>query len=126
MARFLVDEDLPTSTPKVFENHGYPVESVRSLGMRGATDTEVMDQAYEDDRIVVTRDKDFGDVLRYPKANHPGAVIVRLPHTFTTQQINERLDAFLENVDPNIFEHSVIVLELGRYRVRDLGDGCRR
>lgn len=120
MPRFLIDEDLPTSTPAVFEEHDYHVESVRSLDMRSATDREVMDRAYDHGEIVVTRDKDFGDVLRYPKDEHPGAVIVRLPHTYTAEQINERLDTFLGAVDPDTFEPSVIVLELDRYRVRDL------
>ena len=120
MPRFLIDEDLPTSTPAVFEEYDYPVESVRSLDMRGATDHEVMDRAYDHGEIVVTRDKDFGDVLRYPKGKHPGAVIVRLPHTYTAEKINERLHTFLGAVDPDTFEHALIVLELDRYRVRDL------
>lgn len=118
---FLVDEDLPTSTPAIFERHGYAVESVRSLNIRGVTDREIMDRAFERNDIVVTRDKDFGDVLRYQKGDHPGAVILRLPHTYTATEINDRLDAFLNEVEAEVFEHTIVVLELGRYRVRDLG-----
>lgn len=63
MTRFLVDEDLPSSTPDVFARHGYAVTSVRELGLRGATDAQLMERAFENDEIIVTRDTDFGDVF---------------------------------------------------------------
>ncbi len=44
-----------------------------------------------DNKIIITRDTDFGEVLRYPR--HPGAIILRLPYAFTSKEINERLQA---------------------------------
>lgn len=62
--------------------------------MRGATDREIKDRSFQNGEIIVTRDKDFGDVIRYPRDTHPGAVIVQLPYTYTAEGINARLDAF--------------------------------
>lgn len=120
MVRFLVDEDMPSSSVAVFERHDYEVTSIRALGMRGAPDEEVMDRAFDNDEIIVTRDKDFGDVLRYPTDTHPGAVIIRLPYTYTAEQINDRLDTFLSELDETLLGNSILVLELGRYRIREL------
>lgn len=88
MVRFLVDEDMPISSTDVFEAHGYPTNSVHSLGMRGTTDREIMDRAFQNGEIIVTREKDFGDLIRYPRDTHPGAVIVRLPYTYTAEKFN--------------------------------------
>lgn len=68
---------MPKSTTQVIEACGYSVEDVRNIDLRGATDEEIMDRAKSDERIIITRDTDFGDILRYPE--HPGVLILRLP-----------------------------------------------
>ena len=84
--------------------------------MGSAKDREIIEYAVRDNRIIITRDTDFGEVLRYPK--HPGAVIFRLPYTFTTKEINERLKGFLSSVREEELGNAIIVVELGRYRRR--------
>jgi len=74
----------------------FDVEDVREIGLGSAKDREIIEYACKNDRIIVTRDKDFGEVLRYPK--HLGAIIFRLPYTSTVKEINENLSGFLKNV----------------------------
>ena len=64
--------------------------------------------------IIVTRDTDFGEVLRYPK--HPGAIIFRLPYTFTVKEINKRLKEFLTSVSEDKIRNAIVIVELSRYR----------
>jgi len=44
-----------------------------------------MEYSLKNNKIIITRDTDFGEVLRYPK--HPGAIILRLPYAFTSNEI---------------------------------------
>ena len=62
---------------------------MRDIGLSSVKDREIIEYALKNGLIIVTRDTDFGEVLRYPK--HPGAIILRLPYTFTAKQINEKL-----------------------------------
>ena len=116
--KFLLDADMPKSTADIIRSFGYDVEDVRDIGLGAAKDKEIIEYALKNERIVVTRDTDFGEVLRYPK--HPGAIIFRLPYTFIAEKINERVKKFFETVDEKDIKNTIIIVELTRYRRRPL------
>lgn len=116
--KFLLDADMPRSSAGVVRDLGFDVEDVRDLGMRYAQDKEIIDYARETDRIVVTMDLDFGEILRYPQ--HPGAIILRLPSGFTIKKINRVLGDFLSTQEMEILKESIIIVELGRCRRRPI------
>jgi predicted nuclease of predicted toxin-antitoxin system len=86
--------------------------------MRYAKDWEIIRYSLKKGRVVITRDLDFGDILRYP--DHPGAIILRLPSEYTARELNDVLRGFLSSVDEGVLQRAVIILELGRYRRRPL------
>jgi len=94
--KFLLDADMPRSSAELIRSIGYEVEDVRDIGMRAAKDREIIEYALKNNRIIITRDTDFGEVLRYPE--HPGAIILRLPYAPTSKDINERLEEFFKAV----------------------------
>jgi len=85
---------MPRSSAEVVRKLGFETEDVRDIGMAAAEDREIIEYALRDNKIIITRDADFGEVLRYLK--HP--VIFRLPCIFTTKEINKRLKEFLSSV----------------------------
>lgn len=115
---FLLDEDMPKSTAEIIESCGHSVKDVRNIGLRGASDKDIIDRAKSDKMIIITRDTDFGDVLRYPK--HPGALILRLPYTYTADEINERLERFLNRIEASKLDNAITILEVDRYRRRKI------
>ncbi|KXA96011.1 hypothetical protein AKJ39_05205 [candidate division MSBL1 archaeon SCGC-AAA259J03] len=74
--------------------------------------------AKSDGSMIITRDTDFGDVLRHP--DHPGALILRLPYNYTAEEINNRLEKFLNRIDVNELKNSITILEIDRYRKRQI------
>ena len=118
--KFLLDADMPRSSAEVIRLFGFDVEDVRDIGMGSAKDREIIEYALRNKRIVVTRDTDFGEVLRYPE--HPGAIILRLPYTFTAEEINRRLRSFLASVDIDELRNAIIIVEVEKYRRRPLRD----
>ena len=84
--KFLLDADMPRSTGELIKSLGYDIEDVRDIGMRAAKDQDIIDYAIKTNRIIVTRDTDFGEVLRYP--DHPGAIVLRFPYMFTAKELN--------------------------------------
>lgn len=49
--KFLLDADMPISSAKVIRSFGYDVEDVRDIGMRAATDQEIIHYALQNKRI---------------------------------------------------------------------------
>lgn len=85
MWRFLIDESMPRSTTTMLRQAGYYAEDVRDIGLRGATDEAVHAYAQAHHLTLVTADKDFANVLRFPPGTHRGIIscvyrmISRLP-----------------------------------------------
>ena len=116
--KFLLDADMPRSSTAAIRSLGFDVQDVRDLGMRYAKDQEIIDYALNTGRIVITRDLDYGEILRYPQ--HPGAIILRLPTGFVAREVNEALLEFLASARSEVLQQAIIIVELGRYRRRPL------
>ncbi len=109
---------MPRSSAEVIRSLGYEVEDVRDIGLGAAKDREIIEYALRNKQIIITRDVDFGEILRYPR--HPGAIIFRLPYTYTAEEINKKLKEFLTSVSDKEIENAIIIVELSRYRKRRL------
>ena len=111
---------MPRSSAEVVRKLGFETEDVRDIEMAAAEDREIIEYAFRDNRIIITRNADFGEVLRCLK--HPGAIIFRLPCIFTTKVINKRLKEFLSSVSEEKLRNTIIIVELSRYRRRLIGN----
>lgn len=76
--RLKVDENLPAQLADLLKSHGHDVATVVQQGLGGAEDREVLGAAREEDRILLTLDTDFGNILDYPVGTHAGIVVFRL------------------------------------------------
>ena len=114
---FLLDENMPLSSIETISKLGYSVEHIRNI-MRGADDKKVSKHAKDKDAILITKDLEFASTKIYPKGSHNGLIILRLPVNFNTNQICSVLKKFL--TEKTNFKDKIYVVELGRYRIRDL------
>ena len=60
--RFLADESCDGAIVRALREAGHDVTSVRDT-MRGATDRSVLDAAFKEQRLLLTEDKDFGELV---------------------------------------------------------------
>jgi len=75
--RFLVDE---CTGPRVAEwllNQGHEVVSVFDSS-RGIPDSEILTKALNEDWILITNDKDFGELVFREHLDHHGIILLRL------------------------------------------------
>jgi predicted nuclease of predicted toxin-antitoxin system len=75
--RFVADESIDRQIVEVIRRNGNKVFSVAESSP-GIPDTEVLNRANEDRAILLTADKDFGDLVFRQHWVHPGVVLVRL------------------------------------------------
>ena len=82
--KFLVDESAGLAVSRRLKQMGFDAVSVIEL-MRGAADEEVMRKAIEENRVIVTNDKDFGWLAAFYKP--PGVILLRLEDEKTENKV---------------------------------------
>jgi len=77
MLRFLVDESTGSGVAEWLRDAGHDV-AMMSRSAAPATDSDILAMAVREDRIVVTNDKDFGELVFRSGKVHAGIILVRL------------------------------------------------
>jgi predicted nuclease of predicted toxin-antitoxin system len=91
------------------DEHGYEVFSVYDEA-RGAADGYIIAKAFDEDWILITNDKDFGEKVFKERHPHRGVIFLRLEDERPTNQI-EVLRRLLENHSGQLTESFVVATE---------------
>jgi predicted nuclease of predicted toxin-antitoxin system len=76
--RFLADESCDFSVIRALRDIGFDVLAVSEYSTR-SIDRELIDQAYQEQRILMTEDKDFGWLVFVSQVNSAGVILIRFP-----------------------------------------------
>ena len=118
--RFLADENIPLPSVDVLRAAGHDVASV-SRDSPGLPDPEVLARAVSEDRIMVTLDRDFGElVFARGASGQPGILYLR----FIPESPTEPAELLLELLDREelSFTGHFTVVERDHLRQRRLPD----
>jgi predicted nuclease of predicted toxin-antitoxin system len=118
MRRFLVDEDVPRSTAKTLIAAGYEAYDVRDVGLRGHSDADVFAYAQANAAILISCDKGFASLLKFPLGTHAGIIVVRIPDEKSPEELNLELLRALEQLEEEPFSGCLAIVEMGRIRLR--------
>ena len=111
--RFLIDENLGDRFVKVLSKHGYDVLFAGDI-IRGSPDEKVLSFAAKENLVLVTEDKDFGELVFRLKKSATGVILLRASTTNP-----EKLFAMVkEALDKS--QGKFIVVKEGQIRVRSL------
>jgi predicted nuclease of predicted toxin-antitoxin system len=84
--RFLVDECTGPAVARWLREQGHEVFSVYEEA-RGAEDAWIIQKAFDEDWILITNDKDFGEEVYRERRPHKGVVLLRLENERTANKI---------------------------------------
>ena len=118
MLTLLLDENLPHSVATKLRTVGFDVSTVADLQAGGAGDSEVLRLAAAARRVLVTRDLDFSDILRFPLGTHCGIVVIRLPNNVGIDEIVDILRSRLATLGPDDVRGNLFVITSKLMRVR--------
>ena len=107
--RFLVDECTGSKVAKWLRDENHEVFSVFDEA-RGMTDDEVLAKAYSENWILITNDKDFGEMVFRERRNHHGVVFLRLDDERAASKI-EVLQKLLEGYSDKLSGEFVVATE---------------
>ncbi len=115
--RFLADENLPGPLVEALRNHGHDVRWVRT-DSPGRADRELLAQAQQEDRVLLTFDKDFGGLVfleRLPAVL--GVVLLRTERLPVARTIGLVLEAINQDAPGR---GRFVVIEEDRIRIARL------
>ena len=72
-----VDEDLPRAIAGLLREAGHDARTVQDESLGGASDARLRRIARREGRLLLTADKGFADLRRFPPGTHPGIVLLR-------------------------------------------------
>lgn len=108
--KWLVDECTGPSVGRWLRDQGYDVYSVGEQSP-GWSDWQVLAHAVNENRVVISNDKDFGELIFKHHLSHCGIVLLRLDDERIANKINT-LSRFLANfLEPITPQHFIVLTE---------------
>jgi predicted nuclease of predicted toxin-antitoxin system len=116
--RLLLDQDVYEITARFLIDSGYDVVRVAELGMARASDEENLNRAIELNRIFVTRDRDYGNLV-FVKQIRSGVLYLRvLPSNIGL--VHAELERVLNEYSEDDLKSAFVVVEAGKHRFRKI------
>lgn len=112
-----LDENLPGRARAIVAAVGVDVDTVEEEALAGADDGSVGRAAAEAGRLVITLDRGFGDVMRYPPGSHAGILVLRVDHQ-SVATVCAAVRTVIETYDLDSLGGCVAVYRNGALRVR--------
>lgn len=107
----LIDECLGPTVARWLKGEGHDVVSIFDAA-RGMDDAQIFAWAVREDRVLVTADKDFGDLVFRDHRDHRGVILLRLDDMTSANVIRVLSELFAQHGD-QIDHHFVVVTETG-------------
>lgn len=115
--RIKLDENLSERLKPLIAEQGHDVTTVAEEGLAGAKDPVVCAAANRESRLLVTVDRDFGDLRKFPPGRHHGIVLFR-PRNRGYQVVNPLVLQFVREVNLSELDGCLVVVDRDRVRVR--------
>ncbi|MEZ4707931.1 MAG: DUF5615 family PIN-like protein [Caldilineaceae bacterium] len=115
----LLDMPVSPNLVHVLEEYGHVAVHASDLGLFRATDQELMELARQTDRIIITADLDFPQLLALSGAASPGLILFR-GGDYSEREMEELLRRVLDSIPADRIQSAICVVDRKRIRVTEL------
>jgi predicted nuclease of predicted toxin-antitoxin system len=115
MNQILADESVDYQIVKTLRQVGYPVLAIAEISP-SISDADVLNMAYENNALLLTEDKDFGELVYRFGMKHCGILLIRLIEYSSEEKARITVSAIQKHFDElkNVFA----VLNENKLRIR--------
>ena len=122
---FLADMGISPKTVEFLQHLGHQAVHLQQQGLHKLKDPQILEKARNEERILLTHDLDFGDLLAASGAGLPSVVIFRL-RNMRPEHVNRYLIKIISQHPKALEDGSIITVTEARIRMRDLPLGASR
>lgn len=119
MKHVVLDQGLPASAVSLLVENGWDAVHVRDLGMKEADDSEILEYAVSESRVVITLDSDFPQILALTSATKPSVVFIR-QQRLRAQELMRIMTEVWREYEAALARGSIISVGVRRTRTRIL------
>jgi predicted nuclease of predicted toxin-antitoxin system len=120
--RFLADMGVSMRVVEWLRSSGHDAIHLRDGGLQRLPNGEIFRKAIREQRIVLTFDLDFGEIVAGSGGGSVSVILFRLRNT-RADFVVQRLKSVLEQSKEELVEGAVVLVEDGRHRVRRMPIG---
>jgi len=117
--KFLANMCMATRIVEWLRSMGHDVVHLREENLQRIADKEVFKKAVSENRILLTFDLDFSEIVALSEGEAVSIILFRLKNT-RTPYVLKRLKHVLEESSKLLKKGSIIIVEDIRYRIRQL------
>jgi predicted nuclease of predicted toxin-antitoxin system len=115
--KFMLDMGISPKTAVFLRNLGYDAIHLHDLKSDRSTDPAVMQMARNEERILLTHDLDFGELIAASGANAPSVIIFRL-RNMNPKNVNRFLNGIITEHRDALEKGAIVSVTEGQVRVR--------
>ncbi len=117
--KFLADMGISPKTVAFLRKQGHEAVHLHEEGLDRLEDPAILAKAREEDRILLTHDLDFSELVAASGARLPSVIVFRLPN-MRPENVNRYLQSIIEHHGEALEKGAIISVTAGRMRVRSL------
>jgi predicted nuclease of predicted toxin-antitoxin system len=116
---FLADMGISPLTVEWLERQGHDAVHLLERGAAQARDPDILQWAREEDRILLTHDLDFSELVAASQGDLPSVIVFRL-RDMTPDSVNEHLARVLTRHPQPLEKGAIFSVQEGRIRWRSI------
>jgi len=117
--KFLADMGVSQTVVENLRESGYDSIHLREESLQRLVDLEIVAKAKQENRVIITFDLDFANLLAESNSNLPSVIIFRIQNATPASVIPKLMKVIAECAE-NLNSGAIITVEDTRYRVRQL------
>jgi predicted nuclease of predicted toxin-antitoxin system len=117
--KFLADVGISPRSVEHLRQLGYDAVHLIEQGLQRLPDSDILAKAYSEERVLLTHDLDFADLMAASRATLPSVVIFRL-RNMRPEHVNHYLDQILHRYEMELQQGAIISVMEAQVRLRNL------
>lgn len=111
-----IDQCINRDLIQALRGGGFNLVEAAQAGLAGASDQIIFDYILKNNCILISFDKDFGNILRFDIRNSPGVAVIYIENMSKEEVITNTLNFFKKFTESQI-KGRLFIIEKGRIRV---------
>ncbi|MBK9251782.1 MAG: DUF5615 family PIN-like protein [Proteobacteria bacterium] len=120
--KFKLDENIGRKSEQLLRDAGHDVSTVTLQSLNGTADENLFDVCIAEQRVLVTLDHDFGQVLRFPPERSAGIVILEVAPRAGAGAVENRIHDLIALLSKHELGAELWIIEPGRVRIHQNPD----